>query len=1036
MRAISKAGKSGKKGANANTLRRVRWLALAIAIVLVPTVVTPLVSAQTSDTSIADYEVVVSLLDESGNVAEVEHHAFIRASGEGDVDVRDPAILKNVVGAPAPRTDGTNLVHSGTIPGARNPADFYHRGDANLLDGQGLVQTPNGPRRLPAKISTTYTFEGEEIGEGQKIDNLAEIAGRGGQFEMEITVENVSGLAEEVTYKDSTSGKDITDVGFTFVPLTVQTGPLVFDDKTWKDIEVENALVTRSEGATQITSTAVLFPPTTPATQTIKISGVTSGFDLNSGRISVTPGVGAEQPQSIKDAQEKGGGSTKILYDALHAFNDGFLQLTDEDAGLPFAADAADRIMKEGVFVLRDTLAETASSLEESLAPSLIEFADGLSQVRDGIRDTLAATGVAGVRDFIGTTDYFEPICRDLPINETPGKCRFGLKKWFLPPLPPNEPLKPEDHELGVAETTGIAANADTSGATIDESSDLEGVTYSTEKVTRSTQGDKVGDFVLSSPQEDGTHLGSLYNWVGLLLKSHKTETDADQDGTPDYGPFVWPDPDDPSYQGLYTSAALDVTAARTGEMFPGSTAEGGPASNAFVAEFCKKIASMNDAPGLNEIDPVTGQDKGAIATCGNVPFADVTVRDLLKDEAWEKINDIVIRLDLVDIGDEPSQAMSNAIAKLEAQRDRAPTWALKQMYQSVINTLKQSGFASLPMGVALEIPLPLGKALVGGSNFGIHNALKNPSTEYLQGFIVTENADGSESRNQVVNLAVKRSACLEIGGDFQISLGSLLGVDCAITHFGPLGTNEIALTVMSNFLSSTGWNFDNYWRGDPGYQSTDLGIVGTGPKLYEVMNIMALNLDRASALCPSTLVTSKDGSGTPRVVPPKLDTPCDSVAPVTDPSDADDTSIVAIFNELFIPGVGESDDVYDDEGSPANLRTAVAALIEGLGKTAPEKLGDGDPANAGITLSGSLAALRDGLTDASEALAPAVAGTPLLIGGVGAVQIAGDFNTAVSKRGLERAGDYTTFMGEATYDGGEADGQVIFVFETVGVKK
>lgn len=1056
-----------------------RWFALAVAMLVIPMVGVPIVSAQTDDTDLTEKEVVIAKLDEAGGVVDVELNNWIRAEGNGRINIEDAAILTDITGEPRARVDGTSLSFASDLKGPL-PVDFYYRGKATVVDPSGSVQTPRGIRRLPVSVETTFTFNGTEV------EDLSQIAGLGGEFEMQVTVSNVTGQAQEVTYTDSTSGKEVTDVGFVFVPLTVTVGPYFFEDEYWKDIEVEGARLARRGTGSEIQTTAVLFPPTTPGEMTMSIKGRTKSFRLNSGRITAVPGIGTTQPESVQDAQELGGGATTALYDALQQFLDGFVKLTDPEEGLPFAADGADRIIKEGLFVLRDTLVGVGEAIDESAIPGVRDLYAGLTDIRDAVRDDLAP-GLGTIRDVIGTSNYQNPICRDLPLNRS-GACKYSQDQLTdIPPMP------------ALNDTFALYGNADTRGYDPDRFADgdafLNAVPYNYQLVQRTRAGEVPGEFK-SGAVVDGDFFGSLFNWATMIKWSVQSARDADGDGNKDFADFVWPDPD--AFPQFYTGGALGETALATGAYVPGFTATGGEAGLPFAIDLCQTVAGINNpkykaedfapgapkwkkpVPGAKVGDPVpldndiTGENLSSAAyyTCGDIPASDVTLKDLLKDRAQDHLNDLPIIIDWADliglptivpeIQDTVLSGLDQLEKRIKCSKPSSPScnlsnpaswdglvWKLagpsgQRQIDSFFDNSRNS-LLDLEVPVArLEVPLPVGKALAGGSNKGIYNSLNNPDQLYLEGYNIGGSPGDEHVSSQPINIPVQRSTCLTTGHEgitdtVGLNIGELLGVSCALAHSGPLGMVEAASTVMQNLLSSPGWNFDNWLRGDPGYQVEDLGITGTGPKFYEALNIIAYSLDRKDALCPSTLVTSSDGTGTPRIVKPELTTPCDKVLPDSTLDEEDptrDPTMVGALTNLILPGVGTPDDPqYEDNGDPANLATLLVELVKGLTGDISEAVGTDDPADAGVTLAGSLAAIRDGLAGAAEQLQPAVTGTPLLIGAVGGVQIEGDLNTALSKAGLERAEAYSAFMGAASDANGDAEGIVIFVLETVGVK-
>ncbi|MFN8104879.1 MAG: hypothetical protein U0U69_10500 [Acidimicrobiia bacterium] len=1021
-----------------STRRRIRWLVVAVVMVVVPSVTLPLVNAQAEDSKVVQQEVVTARLGIDGDVREVRDETFLRMQGSGTMRVEQPTAATGTTAGPDSKikvADGKVLV-SADVKSPQNPTSVYFSGNGEVLDSDGTVMTSSGARQLPIRVKTEYTFD------GAKVRNLEDLRGKGGTLEMKVTVENVTGQAQEVQYKDSTSGKNVTDVGFVFMPLTVNLGPWFFDDSNWKDVEVEGATLTRNGTASVVQSSNVLFPPTTPGSYQIKVKGLTKDFNLQPARITAVPGIGTDLPDSVQDKQQLGGGATTQLYDALQKFLDGFEKLTSPTSGLPFAANGVDQIIQQGLFKLKD-------GINGQVLPGVKKLADGLTQIRDSIRDQLAP-GLAQIRDILGHSGYTRPLCRDLPVNRA-GGCTFGQIQ--LGELPPNP---------AVRDTFALAAAWDPQAGR-----------YIYQRVQRTRAGEVGSDLKATHRNDDGTYLGSLYNWAAMARFAVGLEADADGDGLfPDFGGFVWPDPD--AHPELYTGAAMGVVARKKGSLLPGFTDSGGPGPNKDVLAVCKIVAAVNfgvPQPSLNAINDETDTNHNRVhdlveQACGPVPFADVTLKDVLQNTALLKFPRVSIKFGCLSqllafftggsatCGGDESGARQQLAAMLatvgfpSVRPPQPPDEFCQQMPggSDDPNCKAVQTWEILFANAPLILDVPLGDVLVTNSNLGINYALEKPAQLHLNVRLGNQDRHDrstawidynyNEDRPPFV-IPIQQSSCLTTGDatkpdGLSVNLGELLGLGCNVAYAGSLGSVEAATTAIGMLLSNPGWNFDNWLRGDPGYQVADLQNTDTGPKLFEAMNIITYQLDRKDALCPATLVTDPDGSGTPRPIPPPLDTPCDQVRPDSTTStnaadQAKDATAVGALSNLILPGVGDAKHPKFKAGLPADLATFLGFVSTSIGTD--------DPADVGVTLAGSLAAVRNGLSDAATQLQPAVTGTPLLVGAVGNVQVEGDLQTALSKAGIERAKNWTSFQGLARSDGKDAEGQLVFVFEAQGLQ-
>ncbi len=967
--------------------RRLKWLALAVAMVLVPAAAMPLVQAASADATLAETEVVVAQLSESGAVSQVAIDDFLRLQGSGTMRVTKKADLSDVSAqfdSPKPSVSDSTLTWNEDVKGPGKPTDIYFTGQADLLSGSGVVKTPRGDKQLPVRVKTTYSLNGTEV------TDLEKIKGKAGTFELELVVDNITGQAREVTYTDSVSDKEVTDVGFVFIPLTVSVGPLFFDDENWKGLEAENGqLGHRGDGAT-VTASGVLFPPTQPGSLTLKVKGQTKSFDLPSGRIVVTPGIGMEQAEAVADAQELGGGATDTLLYALNQFYGAFLQLTSPEEGLPKAADGLKQIAEEGLDVLSRSLEEGGRAVNTQLVPNMKTLYDGLVELRTQIEGTLAP-GLAQLAGALGKSNYTNPLCSSAG-NTPPGpgaNCTFASSAGVPKQLGEVPPM------VAKRTTTGWAASLDTRNNT-----------YRSQEITRTTGGQLGGDLTQNTlPDGSGGYFGSLYNWAAMIKFAAKGAIDADNDGVADFDPFVFPNPD--TYPGYYTTAALNTIAMVKGELYPGVS--GGPPP--LLKGLCDDISPA--CPAF-------------------LPTSDITLRSLLNGTA----KSFLPELDL--------SALAGGLLGPNAKLNLG-TVLLSGSEQGINNAIDSPVTATVDAG---------GLGIITDSRMsrrGWSGASQNYASLLGPNYPANGIPDGLKA---ILVLAGGLSPDAPKGTDTAPSCWPTLNqvltdltiltappgtvatqITCAQAFAGPLGAIEASATVIESLLWGPGFNFTASVAGYPGYQVTDLGNAQTGPKISQAVNLINYSVDREDALCPSSM--PKDGAGNyiVPIVPPVLDTPCDKV--LADPGSRTVKPQTAEKALSIIAGGYGNPRVtrLDRRGQPDDIATAVRALGKALQFTAPAAIGTWDPSDLGVTIEGSIAYVAESLSSAATQLGAAVSASPLLIGGVSGVQISGDFNTALSQEGLKRAKKYTTFMGLAESGGEEADGSVMFVFELPGVK-
>ncbi len=1078
--------------------RRLRWLGLGLVGVIVPSVFTPLVGARASNASVVQTEVLS--LDLTGNgtpgTGTVLERLELTGSGEMRVDV-DTSLteISGVAGSPGPRVDNGTVSYREGV-NENEPLNVYFDGTATLTNDSGTVKTPRGDRQVPVAVDTTFRFN------DQVVTDLDSIQGLSGTFEMAIMAENRSGTFQEVSYRDTASGQIVTEVGTVFIPMTVGMGPWYLDNANWQNLSVENGTLDKIGTTSVLTSAAVLFPPTTPGTQNLVFRGETNDFNLNSARVVVAPGIGDKQSDIVKAEQTQGASSLKTTYQGMQANLRAFDQLATK---LPEFSDTLSGVITAGALLAAELTADlntlvagaenTIAALHTDLT-QVQQILANLSQSLSGAVSTLGIAGATGAicKSVIDRTVY--PTADMAALCQTGNSASAQTQTSPLPLLPPMPALN------------DIPVNF---------------MNYGTGTIESGLRA-KAGEFptdMLPTPQiAQDKFLGSIWNWASLIYFGVQGAIDGDFDGAGDFKEFMWPDPDS-AQKSIYSTQDLDAVVIRKGEWWhkDGTKVDPGfPDHLPPIAGIC----NMKDLVGKTDVKIDTDPSyAGAynnpkdtylewtslVATCADdIPQADVRMRDLIKSS------------DPID----PS-------GNYDAEYAAATT--AKSVAETMIGTahiawggVRAAGTAGGYSGgtTAYAMDIDFGEMLVQGSQNGIATALigqqtvkgtpptsfdikctvtgKVPSTDQEQNlagafcgkFKPTGAETGTRSTFGFRNDGPSSTGVATITGAYSfkdsvtgcyypLSLFLPGGLSCTFAAKGQLGGLQAASQAIQLVTFNPTWNFDNWLRGDPGYQIQDAGTV-QGPHLAQILNLLAFIIDRTDALCPATVVTSPpegqfpgvttsflgditQGTGTPRVKSPILDTPCDNVFP--------DTS-----NEVIVSAAGLSLSIKNDVvgalgqviallGNPSDPKfgstlpfgldsilakdsSTLASLGVSVNPPFPQDVATALPWIASIVglvldklIGGPDSTLGQSLTQAIDAMTAGVAtatagqqATELILGQVATQAIAEDLNTAVSKAGMKLAEEYEPFMGPATYgNGDQADWQVIISFEVQGTK-
>ncbi len=317
-----------------------------------------------------------------------------------------------------------------------------HAGASRLTLTNGLVDVDGDKRALPVTVKTHYFLDETEVTADQ-------IRGKAGAFRVTWEVTNRTQKAQEITYTDSTTGKEKTVVAATMVPFTVSLSDLVLSDAHF-DALSSNGVVSRTpkNDGSSMNWTAVLAPPVFPGTANFSVEGQTSNFALPPTDIVAVPGVTGALPKSTSNAAENGGAEVATIRGYIVKFGDGFAQLGDGIGQLKVGVDqifaGIDASLKPGLknptfdpalFAEDSTLAYNQPGLVQALTllgAGLDSMIDGATQVRMGLKSGDPAhpgvsEGLTQIIAGIGLGNEFDGQGNPLTVRASLNALKVGL---------------------------------------------------------------------------------------------------------------------------------------------------------------------------------------------------------------------------------------------------------------------------------------------------------------------------------------------------------------------------------------------------------------------------------------------------------------------------------------------------------------------------------------------------------------------------------------------------------------------------------
>lgn len=252
-------------------------LLLAVIVLLV----LPLASIKgdngvTTDARIAvdSYSLIIQQQEPSGKPETLQVVNWLALDGDGTVTVEKPSGFVNdpkiqpMNGFSTPEVkDGQLTWKDVEVDGNRNvisisTADEESR-DAALED-------------VPLELKYSYWLDGE------KVEDLADIAGKSGRFRLECYMKNTSKEKRLVTYEDSITGEEKTEKVEVYLPIVISPTNWYFDNTVFSNLKADpTSLVVYLPNYYQTGWSIPLFPPATAEDNTIWVEADVKDFKMD-----------------------------------------------------------------------------------------------------------------------------------------------------------------------------------------------------------------------------------------------------------------------------------------------------------------------------------------------------------------------------------------------------------------------------------------------------------------------------------------------------------------------------------------------------------------------------------------------------------------------------------------------------------------------------------------------------------------------------------------------------------------------------------
>ncbi len=357
---------------------------MALSLVIAPITV----NAQGNPEKILDNELVISNLNDNGEIASIQVLNHLRVSGKGNVTIEDKSKYKlssarNLYSTDKVTIQDNNLKIKANIPAGDAFGDVYYLAE---LDKKEIASID-----MPVKIKVEYFLDGNKIAPSK-------LSGKSGRLKIVCHVENTTGEMKELEFTDS-NGEVVKTETEVFTPYVVSLSGWEFDNRKFSNIsapgiagESPEGVLINVQGITQVSWTVPLVPPKYPASQYTVLEADGKDIELPSFKIGVIPIVPTTaEIDNLGTVQE----SLGMLYD-------GFDQI---EAGV--GAPNKDQTLLFGLSSLKDGLHQVSGGLTT--------LKDNLKQIRFGLQNPAfeavsynalsgadASGNTPGVKDAVG----------------------------------------------------------------------------------------------------------------------------------------------------------------------------------------------------------------------------------------------------------------------------------------------------------------------------------------------------------------------------------------------------------------------------------------------------------------------------------------------------------------------------------------------------------------------------------------------------------------------------------------------------------
>ncbi|NLV23065.1 MAG: hypothetical protein GXY49_13985, partial [Syntrophomonadaceae bacterium] len=265
-------------------LQKYMVLFLAMLLLLAPAISANGASAGSFE-KMQDNELVLSTLDDSGNISDIKVLSHVRIFGNGDVSVQDPSKFKlnsvrNLYGSEKIAQQDGKLSYNMKIDQSKGFSDIYYLSELDKAEVANVS--------IPVSVKVTYYLDGQQIAPSK-------LAGKSGHLKIRCDIENLTGAKKVLEYTNK-QGETVKKESIVYTPYVVAMSGWTFDNNKFSNVqapgvaqESPQGVVLDVQGKTQVSWTVPIIPPSYPAKQYTILEADGKNIELPSYQIAVIP---------------------------------------------------------------------------------------------------------------------------------------------------------------------------------------------------------------------------------------------------------------------------------------------------------------------------------------------------------------------------------------------------------------------------------------------------------------------------------------------------------------------------------------------------------------------------------------------------------------------------------------------------------------------------------------------------------------------------------------------------------------------------